>query len=276
MTLSSDQERALGRLRELRRLAPDPAPTAYFSLWGELAQERRRAEIDQAERLARNGLGFGDQIVSGEERVQLASWLAAMTGWWTTQEPLATLDDLVAELPADEVVRICGEEGLALIGEREHHGDRQLFLVDEGGLLAELFLERSLPGNPEPWSLTIYGNVEIVDPVLLVLAARTWSWTTESDGRRLAAGSRGWHLRNSIATGGSLRAALAAMRASTRPVLPWKIPPITGWLGPDSPRGLEKQPHEKIALAARADTRAALDTLPEYVRAKLGPCLMTA
>src|SRR5205807_292416 len=127
--------------------------------------ERRQAQAQDAVTSAPLWDGR-PEVITGADRLPVAAWLAVMGGWWTSQESLHALDDLVAGLPLDDVLRVVGEEGFTQVGERDYQDDLQVFLLDEDGLLAEVFAPREGTGTPTPWSLTIYGNREILDPML--------------------------------------------------------------------------------------------------------------
>ena len=211
-------------------------------------------------------------VITGPERADLAAWLVRVGGWWTPQEALAGLDDLVAGLDVAGVLRVCASEGFAQVGEHERHGDRYVFLLAPDGLFGVVYLARHRTG-PRPWSLTIFGNRLVQDTGLFTACPANTLHQHEVllDGRWIAAGSLRWHLSSPHYGRGSLRAALAALRATSTAINPWQYAAVTTWIGPDTPHGMDDQPHDEITRAARTRTRNLLAHLPEPVRAVLGP-----
>ncbi|MGW4527853.1 hypothetical protein [Amycolatopsis sp. NPDC004378] len=267
------REHAIAWVRWLRDQTP-PLPVLDPQDWmGQLAADRRQA----AEKAVRESIAeltqdrIGPEVISGSERVELAAWLTRITRWWTPQETLAALDDLVAGLALDEILCICRSEGFAQVAETERDGDRFVWLLDDDGLLGLVYLARDRTGPPQPWSLTVYGNRMVEDPGLWIWNAGCMSkHEVLPDGRWIVVGDRRWHLRYPSSSGGSFRAALAMLRATTSPITPWQYPAIKTWIGPDSPHGMIGAPRDEIARTARGHTRDALAELPDHVRAVLG------
>lgn len=265
----SKREHASARLRWLRDQTPPlPAPQHWME---KFADTRRR----QAEQIVREHAHehLGPEVFTGQERADLAAWLTRIGDWWTPQSTLAALDDLVAGLDLDAVLRICTSEGFELVAETDRDGDRFVFLLDSDGLLAVVYLARGKAAPPEPWSLTLYGNRLIEDIGLATLhpIQDLDRHDVLSDGRWIVGGSIRWHLRYASSTNGSFRASLALLRAASDPITPWQHPAITTWIGPDAPHGMINAPHEDIVRVARAHTRDTLAQLPDHVRAVLGP-----
>jgi hypothetical protein len=264
------------RIRHLREQIPPPGPASRHGLLDRVRENTRPYAARGGHELAVETVAEMPltAVTSADERAELAGWVAEMTGWWTATESLHALDDLVAGLPLEEVSRICGEEGLHRVADWEDHGDLEVFVASDDGLLGALFVPAD-SGGPAPWELRIFFNAEIADFAWFPRPAGTFR---RVDGRRLATGSYGFHLRHASGAGRSLRVTLAALRASSRILTPWELPVYLS-LGPEMPRGMEHYtdtaPEHAAALdqARMATNRAALDQLPAELRARYGPLL---
>lgn len=259
------------RVRQLRDRTAPAEPAHRVSLLERMAENTRPYAVRAGHELAAETIAGAPLtgITSAGERAALAGWVAEMTGWWTATDSLRALDDLTAGLSLEEVLRVCGEEGLHRVAEWEEHGDREVFVASDDGLLGAVFIPAG-SARAAPWALRIYFNADVVDQ----------AWFPRPNGgfhrigdRWLAAGSYGFHLRYSSGSGRSLRVTLAALRASSQILTPWELPVHLSF-GPDMPRAtthLTDADHalkETNRLVARA-----LDQLPPALRARFGPLL---
>ncbi|MFI5614663.1 hypothetical protein [Amycolatopsis sp. NPDC051903] len=220
------------------------------------------------------------QVVGGPVREQLLDWLPEMAGWWVPQAELAALGDLTRDSTGQDARQLLLEEGFSpLPGAVLHPCHRlQLMLHAADGLLAEIHEAESLvdpAGGFELRHVRVYGCVKILDRDLLHTGTHGISNVLDGDRQRTRfAAGRLTGLPGGGA--GSLRVALAVLRAATRPALPWPHPPITTWMGPGSLPGLPADStHEDTVAASTAATRRVLDDLPRHVHELLGPNLMT-
>ncbi|ASR39909.1 hypothetical protein BAY61_32005 (plasmid) [Prauserella marina] len=236
-------------------------------------------EIHLEKFLHESRYGTGLEVITGPERLEVDAWLGRVMGWTTPRHVLTALDDLVAGLDLDSIVRICREEGLDTVAETQRAGDEDkfvwLFSADDG-LLGVVELHGERDESARPWSLSLYGNW-LVDDLYWWgrVGGRSYQCDAWGDGRKIMAGGPRWHLRSAFGSGaGSFRVTLALLRAIATPITPWQWPAIGGWIGPDTPRGMSGTSAEDIAHTARAHTREALDALPRHVYDVLGPRLM--
>ncbi|MFD9964889.1 hypothetical protein [Amycolatopsis sp. NPDC058986] len=292
----SRRVRALARMRWLRDQVPLPEPgedradlaatqrrlaqmLARDEAWGQAPEETGGARVavwrDDAVGPGREDAGV--KVVDGLERRDLMAWLAGMSGWFTPQSALAALDDLVAGIELDQLLRICAEEGLEQVADvTDLVGDRYVFLLGEqDGLLGVVYVTEGYSGTVQPWSLTLHGNAVVDDfGVFGCSAVRMQHCGWLPDSRSVIGGECRWHLHSARYSAGSLRVALAVLRASSIAIVPWRYPAVRTWFGPDAPRALVGDDSDATVAVSRANTAAMLEALPTRVHTVLGPRLM--
>lgn len=163
-------------------------------------------------------------VVTGPPREALLAWLPHVTSWWTTPAQRAVLDGLTHDSGVDAARGLLLSEDFQPIAGLPclHEDDLDEMWIHPDGWLANLHAanHRTRP-DPTP-QIRVWVQAIAVDAELAWTGAELNHTTITTDGG-IATRLHG-HLTANPQHGGSLRVALACLRAATTPAIPWGYP----------------------------------------------------